>query len=244
MKLFGRGRARARADELFKRIYASRSAPQGEMAELIELGRRDDEAREVVLEQLLGLLRDGGDDLGVSWLLIVAGELGPEGVVAVLWSIGRGDDPERLYGVSVPVLSRRGLAVLPLVLRAIHRSEPGERRALYRVLFALSLSADVWVVERLSVFALERLRSELEDPEEPGALMSYPLQLLYETDRAGFVEALGSLESGGSLDREARARLEERLGRGEHLSEARAWLSLDWRGLALQVDGRESARVR
>jgi hypothetical protein len=236
--LLSRGK-RARASELIDAVYCSALPPYSEMEQLIDLVKGDSTARNELLGGLRDLIKDGGDETGLSWLVVVAGELGREGALTILPAVHYEEEGDILGEAVGTTLKRRAGEALHEILREVHLSQSADARTvLYEALDGVVVGADEPTRERLRLFAMERC--EIEKRENPPGLLHDLLMLLqYAGGKdvlARVKEARALCRRGDDLDRnlndvEAVARGEE-----DFLDGTRRMLAWSWRDVAKNLE--------
>src|SRR5574341_492091 len=138
-----RSKARARMEDLSQALHAaSDAAPIAEMEELIALGKADEGVRSRIFEEFDNTIAEGAGDLVLCWWGLVAGELGREGLLRLLWAWGQCEGDAYIEAF-IPTLTRHAVELLPDVLWEIHVSEDTDRRyGLYDALEDALLTAD------------------------------------------------------------------------------------------------------
>jgi hypothetical protein len=236
--MFGSKKKRAR--KLIEALSAAReSVPIEAIGELIALAREAPPVRTAVAEELERVAAEDGDDIRIASLGLVCGELGREGLLAVVSAVGRcdeglGDD------ALVPGLTRGILQVLPDVLREIHLAEDTNRRGyLYEALDGALLLGDERVRDRLRIFARERWEAEKEMADGP-ELADTPLGLLLCLGDEHVAERLEEgrrlCKRGDLLDCDLNDIECALRGELDLLSRARQIVKEDWRAAAENLD--------
>lgn len=204
------------------------------MEQLIILSKGDSAARNAVLGGLRGLIKDGGDEAGLSWLVLVAGELGREGALTILPAVHYEEEGDILCEAVSATLKRRAGDALHEILREVHLSQRADARTiLYEALDGAVVGADEPTRERLRLFAMERC--EIEKRENPPELIHEPLMLLHYAGGkdvlARVKEARASCRRGDLLDRNLND--VDAVVRGEDFLEGtRQMLAWSWRDVA------------
>ncbi len=229
-----------RGEKLMERLQESLDqAPLVEMEELITLAQLQASVKRAVIEQTQAMANDGAlHDIVYCWFVLVAGELGREGLLLAIDGLGRseGDAPDE---TAIPTLTRHILGVLPDVLREIHLSEAFTRRlALYETLEGALLLGDAQVKERLRTFALERWEVERSWPKPE--LLDEPLYLLYFLGDTKLGERVREARSLCRPGEQVYAQLDdvENLMRGgmDFLDRARQIVGEDWKATARHLE--------
>ncbi len=233
------GRKARRGESLIEEIgQALNYAPVAEMEELIGLAQSQANVKRAVVERIERISADGDDDMVTCWFILVAGELGREGLLPVIGGIGKseGDAPDE---AAIPVLTRHVIEVLPDLLREVHLAEEADRRlALYEPLEGAIVLGDEGVKERLKTFALERYEVEKSSPEGP-ELIYEPLFLLHYLGEgsvgAKLREARGLCGRGDLLDRNLND-LEASMAGEDFLSLTREIVKEDWKATVRNLE--------
>jgi hypothetical protein len=222
-------------------VQAYDEAPSDAMAELIDLGREDEGAREEILAMTVAVFRDDPGTLFPCWLALIVGELDAGDVPLLLYGIGASEG-DALNAAIIASLIRRSRELVDEIGDALLEADKAKddlyRSVLYDVLHGILVAGDAADKARLREFALVRLDVERRHPREETAITG-PLFILaalaYPETAALVGEARALSEPGNDLH----ADLDdiERVLAGEDLLDfARHILATDWRDTARDLE--------
>lgn len=147
-----------------RRVLAARrgAIPLEAMAELIDLGTRDPGVRDAVLSELAEQLWSAKRDLQLGWLCLVAGELGGQGLRALITLLGQTDSDDVTEAVW-PTLTRHAVEAYPDVVAALDRfGSEHQRGVLYDALKGAIVLGDDELKRDLAERARAWARRELK----------------------------------------------------------------------------------
>lgn len=231
---FGGAGEKARA--AIERVVAARGGeiPYAAMAELIELGA-DEGVRRGLVAEMQKQLRNAERAMALAWLCLVAGEVGRDGLRAVIELLGQTESDD-VAEAAIATLTRHVLEAYEDIKRAIDASSvPDQRCSLYEALAGAAVLGDAKLKRDLGEYARLRVERELELPASSREALG-PLRLLVYSDAPDARERFADVRA-RTRSETSRANLDELeshlLGGSEDpLELTRAILKDGWRDTA------------